>query len=47
MVQELWNIEQLFHEKFHKFIAQNSREIGVNSWYFWKALDKWDFVEVI
>ncbi len=44
MVQELLNIEQFCQRKFNKIKAKCFR---TNSWYCWKTLDEWDFLEVI
>jgi hypothetical protein len=47
MVQELLNIEQFCQRKFNKIKTKCFREIEANSWYCWKTLDEWDFLEVI
>ncbi len=36
MVQEILNIEQLFHLKYNKI--KNLRKIGMHIWYYWKML---------
>ncbi len=46
-VQELFNIELFFHWVFDKMNTKSSREIRVCSWYWWKAHNEWDFVEMI
>jgi hypothetical protein len=45
-VQELLNIEQISRtsQQNHIYIY---KEIETNSWYYWKALDEWDFLGVI
>ncbi len=45
MLQKLLKIEQFNPKKFNKFKTKYLKNIVASSWY-WKALDKWDFLDV-
>ncbi len=47
MLQKLLNIEQFNLKKSNKIKTKYFLKIGASSWYCWKALDKWDFLDVI
>jgi hypothetical protein len=46
-VEGLLNIQQFCQRKFNKITTRFFRDFAASSWYDWKALNKWDFLDVI
>jgi hypothetical protein len=46
MLQKLLNIEQFNLKKINKIKTKYFSKIGASSWYCWKVVHKWDFLDV-